>query len=127
MRIMLKRYSEKEAKVSQLNASVQKLFLTNNLMKYRYFIVVEVHFLKIPGKKRSMDESNEATPATKMMKQETPENTVVAAVQSFKSKLNEAIMKWKLDLPTYNTVRTAGGFLSTLVFNGQGMRLFFYQ
>ncbi len=26
----------------------------------------------------------------------------------------------KLDLPTYSTIRTAGGFLSTLVLNGQG-------
>jgi hypothetical protein len=53
-------------------------------------------------------------------KQEQPAPAAQPPPMSYKSKLNERIMKMRVELPTYSTIRTAGGFLSTLVLNGQG-------
>ncbi|XP_028392194.1 hornerin-like isoform X2 [Dendronephthya gigantea] len=69
------------------------------------------------AKKRPSDEREDSVSTPKFAKQEQP--SPVLGSQSYKSKINEAVMKMKLGPPTYDTIRTAGGFLSTLVLNGQ--------
>ena len=68
------------------------------------------------AKKRPSGDGEISEPSAKVAKPEQ----AVPPQPSYKSKLNEAVMKMKLDLPTYSTIRTAGGFLSTVVWNGQG-------
>ena len=69
------------------------------------------------GKKRPSGDGESSQPSPKVAKPEQ----VAPQQPSYKSKLNEAVMKMKIDLPTYSTIKTAGGFLSTLVLNGQSM------
>jgi hypothetical protein len=87
----------------------------SSLWSLHGFILVLIHFLE-KNKKRPSKDDDSAEPSAKVAKQEEPG----PQLQSYKSKLNETVMKMRLDLPTYSTVRTAGGFLSTLVLNGQG-------
>ena len=72
------------------------------------------------AKKRTSEDGDVSPSSAKVAKQEQPAPAAQPPVMSYKSKLNERIMKMRLELPTYSTIRTAGGFLSTLVLNGQG-------
>lgn len=103
--------SQRERKYAELGAAFEALKglgFISGIIKY-----------SPKGKKRSSVSNDISSPKTKAPKSETDFNTVSVPSVSYKCKLNEACQKMKIDCPSYNTVRTSGGFVCTVVLNGQ--------
>lgn len=84
------------------------------------------HLNYFTGKKRSIASNETASPKTKALKSDSSIQLDNISSFSYKSKLNEVCQKMKIDSPSYSSVRTSGGFVCTVVLNGQGEELFLF-
>lgn len=102
--------SQREKKFAELGAAFEAL-------KGLGFINANATFTA-KGKKRTLSSSEIASPKTKATKSDSNELNMCPSV-SYKSKLNEVCQKMKIDSPSYSCLRTSGGFICTLLLNGQ--------